>query len=158
MNDAHLHLALAHLPVIGSLAVALLLVAALWIRQATVRRLALAATVLVALSGIPAYLAGEGAEEVIERQPAIEETRVEAHENLALTALILLEVTGALGLLGLLLFRGPGIPRGILVTVLLVDLGTAALMFRVATLGGEISHPEIRGETVLPVAESEPDD
>ena len=152
MNDAHLHLALAHLPVIGSLAAALLLVAALWIRPVAVRRLALAATVLVALSGILAYLAGERAEDLIERQPAIEETRVEAHERLALIALIVLEVTGALGLLALLLFRGPAIPRGILVAVLLADLGTVALMFRVATLGGEISHPEIRGETRLPTS------
>ena len=154
MNDVHLHLILDHLPVVGSLGAAFLLGAALFVRESAVRRLAMLAMVLVALSGVSAYLSGQRAEEAAENRPGIEESRIERHEDLAIVALVGLEVAGAIALAGLIFFRRRLIPGSLLALVLAVDLGSIVVLSRVANLGGEITHPEIRSGAVLPGGES----
>lgn len=144
MNGPHLHLALNHLPVVGSLGIAILLAVAILPAGRAFRRLALAALVVVALAGLLAFFSGEGAEEGIENLPGVESTRIEEHEDMARVALIGLELAGVIGLAGLLAFRRRAIPGSLIAVALIVDLGAAALLARVATLGGEIRHEEIR--------------
>jgi hypothetical protein len=144
MNAPHLHLVLAHLPVVGSLGAALLLAVALLRVASHVRRIALCAMLLVALTGPLAYLTGEGAEEAIEGNPVVEETRIERHEDMAKVALGGLGLAGMIALAGLVALRRRAIPGSLLVVLLAVDLGAIVLMSKAATLGGEISHPEIR--------------
>jgi hypothetical protein len=148
MNAVHLHLIVNHLPVVGSLFAAGLLLFALARREGSIRRLALGSLLLVALTALPAYLSGEPAEEAIENRPGIEELRVERHEDLARVALIGLELAGAIALAALIIFRRRAIPGSLLAVALIVDLGAAALLARVATLGGEIRHEEIRNEAI----------
>ena len=82
-NDAHLHLLLNHLPIIGSLISALLLACGLAAKSKDLTRAALALTVLFAVVTYPAAGSGHEAEEVIEHMTGISEDRIEAHEERA---------------------------------------------------------------------------
>lgn len=144
MNAPHLHLAVAHLPVVGVVAAVLLLLAAL--RSGALRRAALVATLLAALTGPLAWSSGESAEEAIEGAAGIEEVRVERHEDLALVALAGLGLAGTIALAGLVVHRRRLVPGSLLVVLLVVDVAAAVLLSRAATLGGEIAHPEIRAD------------
>lgn len=158
MNGPHLHLMLNHLPVVGSLGIGLLLFVALLPAGRAFRRLALAGLVVVALAGLPAFFSGEPAEEGVEHLAGVEETRIDRHEDMAKVALVGLELAGAIALAGLLVFRRRAIPGSLLVVALIVDLGAAGLLARVATLGGEIRHPEIRaGAAANPGADTAAD-
>ena len=126
--------------------------------NAPIRRVALCAMVLVALTGPLAFLTGEGAEEAIEGNPVIEETRIERHEDLAKVALGGIGLAGVIALAGLVALRRRAIPGSLLVVLLVVDLGATVLMSKAATLGGEISHPEIRGGASPPPLAGEIDD
>jgi hypothetical protein len=151
LNAPHLHIAINHLPVVGSIAIALLLFFALLPAGRSYRRFALATLVVVALAGLPAFFSGEPAEEGIESLVGVEEVRIEQHQDVARTAVIVLELAGAIGLFGLMLFRRRAVPGSLLALALAVDLGAVALLARTASLGGEIRHPEIRsGADVLP--------
>ncbi len=144
MNPVHFHLAVNHLPVAGSIGVALLLLFALLPVGRAYRRFALVALVVVALAGLPAFFSGEPAEEGVEHLVGMEERRIEQHEDMARVAVIVLELAGAIGLFGLMWFRRRAIPGSLLTLALIVDLGAVAVLARTATLGGEIRHPEIR--------------
>jgi len=151
LTAPHVHIAINHLPVVGSMGIALLLAFALLPAGRSYRKLALVALVVVALAGLPAFFSGEPAEEGIENLAGIEEARIEQHEDVARTAVIVLELAGAIGLFGLMLFRRKAVPGSLLALALAVDLGAVALLARTAALGGEIRHPEIRsGQAVLP--------
>jgi hypothetical protein len=70
LSPAHLHLLLNHIPVLGTMIFAPLVLA--WgllrrSRDATLTGLLLA--ILLALTAVPIYLTGEPAEEQLERQP-----------------------------------------------------------------------------------------
>ncbi len=147
MSPVHFHLAMNHLPVVGSIGVALLLLFALLPAGRAYRRFALVTLVVVALAGLPAFFSGEPAEEGVEHLAGIEERRIEQHEDAAKVAVIVLELAGAVALFGLMWFRRRAIPGSLLTLVLIMDLGAVAVLVRTATLGGEIRHPEIRAGT-----------
>jgi hypothetical protein len=159
MNAAHWHLILNHIPVVGSFFVLGLLAWALWRRSEELKRVSLGATVIVALLTIPAYMTGEpafeAAMEILEATPEDEDPIVKVHENAAGLAFGGAALTGAVALTGLLISRGgKKLPPPLTVAVLVLLVGTAALMARAANLGGMIRHSEIRGESKPPAAES----
>lgn len=169
MNQAHLHLLLNHLPILGTLFGLLTLAAGFTLKNETIKRTALGFFVFSALCAIPAYLTGEGAEEVVENIPgASSETLVEAHEELAN---IFLWLTGALGVFSIFTFfvnytqkKGGSLLYAL---TFVLGLGTMVLAKQVGTSGGEIRHTEIRSSQTNPNldqtvngngAESEEDD
>src|SRR5262245_10921687 len=99
MNTAHWHLLLNHIPVTGVVLGTLVLIAGQLLKNDTVRRTALGIFVFASLMAVPAYLTGEGAEEMAEKLPGVTETAIEAHEESGKTFLILAILTGALALL-----------------------------------------------------------
>jgi uncharacterized membrane protein len=148
MNQAHLHLILNHLPILGSLFAFVLLGFGLLRKNEVLTRAGLVAVLAAAILCLPAQLTGEGAEETIEHLPGISRHRIHEHEEAAEAGFITLEITGALALFGLLLL-GRRSPKGTLVAGL--ALAGAAVSFgllaRAGNLGGEISHPELRDKT-----------
>lgn len=86
MTWPHLHLMLSHLPVLGAPFLLLLLAWALVPRSEELTRLALGATVALAVVTVPVYLTGEPAEEAIETLPGVSEQVVDRHEERAETA------------------------------------------------------------------------
>ena len=145
MNQAHLHLLLNHLPILGTLFGILILAGGFLLKNNTVKRTALGIFVLSALCAIPAYLTGEGAEEVVESLPGVSENLMEAHEELAN---IFLWMVGALGLFSLATFyadfKSKTIASTLYILTFVAAIGTMVFAQRVGTSGGEIRHTEIR--------------
>lgn len=154
LSPAHLHLVLNHIPVLGTMIFAPLII--LWglvRRSRDVIHVGLLLTVVLALTAIPVYLTGEPAEEQLENQAWFDKNRVEAHEERAEAGLIAVLVTGALAIGGLWLARGGRpFPGGITVAVL-VGLVVSAVLFALAALdGGQIRHDEIRPTAMAPLS------
>jgi hypothetical protein len=153
MNNAHWHLTLNHIPVVGSFFVLGLLAWALFRRSEELKRAGLGAAVLVALLTIPAYLTGEpafeAAMEVLEATPEDEDPIVKAHENAAGWAFGASSLAGAVALAGLLQsrIRKASLATSLVAGTFLLVAVSVALMARAANLGGSIRHSEIRGDT-----------
>ena len=149
MNEAHLHLLLNHTPILGSLFGALLLLFAVLRRNDVLIRAGLLTLVAAAALAIPTNLTGEGAEKVIQRLPGVSQDLIELHSAAADLALWALEATAALALASLLLLdRRPA--AGTLLTRLTLAgaLVSFGLMARAGNLGGQIRHPETRGDAL----------
>ena len=138
MNLAHLHLLLNHFPTIG-LGIALgLLLASLLKRSEDLQQASFVGFFLLGLLAIPAYLTGSAAQIVLKNQPDVSQQVMAAHQDAALLALILMEITGLVAWLALWRFR-PWHQTGILVLAIV----TFGLMASAANIGGHIRHPEI---------------
>lgn len=159
MNSAHLHLILNHLPIIGTLFVAVFLAAAIYYRSREFQRLAFAAFVFLALATVVVYFSGEGAEEIVEELPGVSHDLIEGHEQSGLLVFIGMGVLGASALAGLALFRKAAeIPRKFALGVLAVSVVCLLLASWAALLGGKIRHPEAHGAVVNAESESEDGD
>lgn len=148
MNEAHLHLMLTHLPVVGTLIGLLILSYALLAKRAEAVVIALGVFVFSGLSALAVYFTGEAAEEAIEGRAGLAEALIEPHEEAALFALIAAGALGLFSLLGLLLTRR-GVPAWIARAALVLALLASGLLAWTSNLGGQISHPEIRSEQVV---------
>lgn len=146
LSPLHLHLMLNHMPLLGALAAALLLVWGLVRRSPEVVRVGLIATVLVALLTIPVYLTGEPAEHRLrDLVPDIDRDIAHDHEERAETAFIAILVTGALAVIALWRGRATGDPgrgwAGLVCAALVICFGLFAWT---ALIGGQIRHTELR--------------
>jgi len=151
LSAAHWHLLLNHVPVLGTIFGALLLLAALILRNGTLVRTSLTVFVIVAIATIPVYLTGGGAEEIIEGGPGVSsESLMVQHARFGLIASIAVAVLGLLSLVAMGGARGKStIPSWIGPSVLIVALVVSGLFAWTATLGGQINHPEIRDEAAV---------
>jgi uncharacterized membrane protein len=154
LTSAQIHLAVNHLPVVGALlATATLLLAAVT-RRACTRNVGFGLLVFAALSVLPAYFSGEGAEEIVEHRPGVSEALIERHEDAAAWALgvtLAAGVVAATALLAVRLQRERAV-RLLFAIALLLALASTGVMGQVAHLGGQIRHDEIRS----PAASGEP--
>ncbi len=151
LNAAHWHLMLNHFPVIGTLTGFLILLSSFIFKNKTLLNTGLIIFVITALLTIPAHLTGEGAEEVLENVAGLNaEQAVELHEEAAEPALIAMQVLGALSLISLILaWMGKRNTVKILNPLIcFFGLVVFAMMARVANMGGEIRHSEIRSSTI----------
>lgn len=156
VNLAHVHLILNHFPIIGTAIGLGLFVSSFVVKSDDLKRAGLVVFAAVALLALPAFFSGIGAQSSIRRDPAVSAVLIERHEGAAILALFLMEITGALALVGLWRQR-----HRILIAVLLFSVVTAGLMTRVGATGGDIRHPEIRAEesglsTIVRVFEPSP--
>ncbi len=145
LSATHLHLMFNHIPVLGTIFVAIVLVWGLVRRSREITSLGLIFTVVLALVTIPVYLTGEPTQHQQEHAAWYDRGRVHEHEDKAETGLIAVLVAGAIALGALYLRRGgrPGNGRvtGIAAVAVLVSAG----LFAVAALaGGQIHHEELR--------------
>lgn len=145
MNQAHLHLLLNHLPILGTLFGLLILGAGFFLKNNAVKKVALGMFLFSAIAAIPAYLTGEGAEEVAENLSGVSENLMEKHEDLAN---IFLWVVGGLGLLSLATyyadFKAKKVAPLLYTLTLAAAIGTMIFAQQVGASGGEIRHTEIR--------------
>jgi uncharacterized membrane protein len=143
MNAAYVHIALNHVPILGTVFGLLLLAADAVRGNQTLRRAGWVTLVVVALVAIPVYLTGEGAEEIVEDSPGVAHDDIESHEELALYAFIAMEALGLLALVALFASRRGAGPAWLATAVLVLAVVTAALMGLTAERGGRIKHPEL---------------
>lgn len=145
MNQAHLHLALNHLPIIFPLVGVIVLAAGLLLKSEILKRAGFGIFILGALLTIPAFATGEGAEEVVEDLQGVSENFIHEHEEIAERFALLSYVLGAASLLALWANWKRKNFSSILSTVILI-LGFVVLFFakNTGTSGGAIRHTEIR--------------
>ncbi len=143
MNAAYFHITLVHVPVILTpLGVVLLLIAHLR-SSLSVARVALGILIAASVIAIPAFLLGEGAEEIVEHLPGISESVIEEHEEFAEVALWSAIAAGLASLCTwIAISRGAFLERALLITTFIVSGLASAVLGYTAHLGGTIRHPE----------------
>ena len=148
MNAVHVHLLLNHIPILGVLFGTGVLAVAVFRRQEAFVRFALWVFIAMAALIVPTYLSGEAAEDIVEPVIVDAEAWIEPHEESAGFAGMMTVLAGALAAGALAIGRRrPALPRGWVFAALAVSLLASAALARTATLGGQISHTEIRGAT-----------
>jgi len=146
MNFPHLHLLLNHFPIIGTTVGLGLFLISLVGENEDLRRASLIIFAAMALLAIPTFFSGTGAQGAIKKLPGVSEALIERHQGAAMLALLFMEITGALSLLGLWKLQETSRParwNWSLSAVLILSIITVGLMARVGTTGGDIRHPEI---------------
>jgi uncharacterized membrane protein len=147
----HLHLLLNHLPIIITGLALALLAFAVWRHDDTLERTGLVFLVVAALSALPTYLTGEGAEDAVKHLPGVTRDVIERHSDMALFAALFVGALGVAALWALWRYRRPiRIPRPFLLTLLAGSLIGAGLMAYTGLLGGEIRHTEVRPGYIAP--------
>jgi hypothetical protein len=141
VNLAHLHLLLNHFPTIGYGIALGLLLASLLKKSEDLKQASFVGFFLLGLLAIPAYLTGSAAQVVLQDRADVSQEVIAAHQDAALLALILMEVTGLVAWTALWRFR-TWHQTGILV----LAIATFGLMASAANIGGHIRHPEILAE------------
>jgi hypothetical protein len=145
MNTAHIHLLITHVPILGGLFGAVLLGFGLILKSLILRRAGLLTLVAAALVAIPAFLTGEGAEEIVEKMPGVSHSVIHAHEELAELVIWLTGGLGGLALIGFLFsLKDSLIARVLAVIIFMASIGNFVMIARVGNLGGKIRHTEIR--------------
>ena len=148
MELLHVHLLLNHFPVIGTIIGIALLVLGFTCKSDAIKRASLAVFFGIALLTIPVYLTGEPAEERVEKSVGVSKALMEEHEDTAMPALIAMEITGFVALIGLFVsLRISKYANVSFATALILSLVSFGLMARTANLGGQIRHVEIRTGT-----------
>jgi uncharacterized membrane protein len=146
MNNAHFHLLVNHLPIVGILIGILALLFGMILRKPQVKATALGIFVFSAITAAVAFFSGEGAEDAVENLQGVSESLIHTHEELAETFLILALLLGAISLVSFLFeWRKSRIAVYLYVPVLLLAFGALVMAKFVGTSGGEIRHTEIRG-------------
>ena len=145
MDWAHLHLALNHIPILGT---PFLLGLLLWSwarRQAVTLRFALWLFVVLAAVSIAIKFTGDFAAETVGTLPGFDRERIERHEQWADRATTSVFFLGLAAGAALWFSRGERKTSKWWITfVALQALATCAVMTRTANSGGHIRHPEIR--------------
>ncbi|MEM8967517.1 MAG: hypothetical protein AAGE93_13945 [Bacteroidota bacterium] len=147
MNDAQIHLALNHFPIIGTLFGTVLLGIGVFGKNKSLLNTGLIILILMTLITIPVYLSGEGAEEIVE-EIGIDHDVIHEHEEIAEIAVWFMDGLGLLALASFFFTRKTiyGLGRLLSIATLVLSIIVLGFMFRVGSSGGEIRHTEIRGQ------------
>src|SRR5688572_17578366 len=140
----HVHLLLNHFPTVGTVIAFGVLLLSIVRKNDGLKRVALEIFCVIALLTVPAYLSGIGTQIRIEQLPGVSIELMQRHHDAALTATLMMVLTGGAAWLGLWQFRRAGRQSAAnSAAVLVLSVLTMAGMARTATMGGEIRHPEI---------------
>ena len=149
INLAHVHLLLNHLPTIGFGVGLVIYIIAYFGKHDLLKKACLILFFLVAVMAIPTFVSGNAAERVVcpggECPPDVSMDTIRAHEDAALIAFVVMEITGFFAWLALWqLRRAPQLASWNWNLILILAVATFGLMALAAAEGGEIRHPEIR--------------
>lgn len=151
LNAPHVHLLVNHIPLFTFFFGAAALAYGWWRRGRDFQIAGAALCVVGALATQAAFMTGERSEELVERLPGVTESIIEEHEEAAESARIAAVAAGALALVALwLIWRGRPAARPVVGVLALAGLLAFAILARVALLGGEVRHTEIRAGAAPP--------
>jgi hypothetical protein len=164
MEIAYLHLVTNHIPIIAVPFTLLLILWGLWRKSDEVVTAGLLLFALLGAATLAVYLLGQGGEDFIEDLPGVSHDAIEAHEGFALFGLISVLLVSAASIFALLRYRlrGPKsagdtpaqisaiYPRWVVLAVVVLALGSAAVLGYTGRLGGKIRHTEFHaGDTAI---------
>jgi hypothetical protein len=136
------HLFIGPIPVVGSGFCLLLLIFGLLLHSTRVLRIGLFLISLITLFAVWAYLSGSAAADAALKQIPSAQPTVDAHQEAATTALVVMLLTGVLSFAGLII-RGAGrsFPSWYTLMVTLLLIIALALLIGAAGLAQRISRP-----------------
>lgn len=159
MNNAHFHLVVNHLPIVGILIGTLVLVAGLLIKKSEVKLTAFGIFIFSAITSVAAFYTGEGAEEIVENISGISETLIHTHEEFAESFFTITLILGVLSLVGFVAeLKKLKYTKYLTILILLLAIADGVVAKYVGTSGGEIRHSEIRSNTKMIPLERGDDD
>lgn len=147
MTSVEWHLALNHLPLVGSFIAALILLFGLILKSRVVSRVGLIVFICSALLTIPAEETGEEAEHQLEKAEGLNYSHdlIHEHEELAERFALIARITGVIALGAYFFSFGAGkIGLTLRIITLIGALITAYYGAQTAHEGGKISHPFLR--------------
>jgi hypothetical protein len=149
LNFAHVHLLLNHLPTVGFAVALWLYFVAYASKNEPLKKTGLVMIFLFGLLSIPTYVTGNAAERILcpegECPSDVSPFFIRTHEDAALVAFVVMELTAFFAWLGLWqIRRRPILPRWNGLLLLVLSLASFGLMALAAGEGGKIRHPEIR--------------
>jgi uncharacterized membrane protein len=149
MNEAHLHLAVNHFPIVGTILGVGILVVGLALKNNSVKNTAFFLFIIAAIFAAVSMATGEGAEELVEDMPSIGHEIIHEHEEMAEKLAIALYVLAATSLVGLYLDYKKSAKAALVTYVALVIAAVAVFLAQqTGTTGGEIRHTEIRSVAI----------
>jgi len=147
MNDAHFHLVVNHIPIVGLLIGTLTLIAGFLLKKSEVKLTALGLLVFSAVASAFAFYTGEGAEEIVENIAGISETLIHEHEEYAESFFTLTIILGVVSIAAFIAeIKRAGFSKYLIILALLLAISDGILAKYVGTSGGEIRHTEIRND------------
>lgn len=158
MNDAHFHLIVNHLPIVGVLIGLLVLFFGFILNKPQVKVTALGIFVFSAVASVAAFYTGEGAEDIVENISGISETLIHDHEEYAELFFTAILVLGFVSLATMFLeVESPKYAKYGFMLALALSVISTVLAKYVGTSGGEIRHTEIRTDNSLIQIDSQDD-
>lgn len=149
MNDAHFHMVVNHVPIVGILFGIGILVTGMILRNMSLKNTAFVLFVVSAIFAAMSMYSSEGAEELVEDMPNIGHQIIHEHEEIAEKFAIIIYATGFFGLLSLFAsYKKHRFATIFSYTTLALALVAGLLTKSVGTTGGEIRHTEIRANFV----------
>lgn len=150
MNEAHFHLIVNHVPIVGTLIGFLVLLSGFILKKPQIKNTALGIFIFSALLTIVAFFTGEGAEGIVEKLPGISETLIHKHEEYAELFQTIMLILGSVSLITMFLqFKKLSFYKYGFILVLMLSVGAIVISIYVGTSGGEIRHTEIRSDANL---------
>lgn len=145
MNDAHLHLILNDIPVLGTMAGAAFILIGLIAKKDLLKLAGYCLLVVAGFAAIPTVMTGEGAEEIVESIQGIDEDIIHNHEEAAELVYPFAIIMAVAAVAALVLHKHvPKLRTSSSFAVLALAVIVAAMVAWTANLGGQIRHPEIR--------------
>jgi hypothetical protein len=155
MNLAHVHIVLNHVPSLGSIAGLLLLAAGIYKKDEAVKQFAYGVLVLITMAVLPTYVTGAEAQRIVQKSPTYAAGMVQLHQNAAMITLLLMTAAGMFAWFGLWEFRRHARSSSLTTMLTLIStMGAVAAVLVTASIGGKISHLEIRDAADAAVSES----
>lgn len=169
MDLAYFHIVLNHLPIMGIPIGLGLLLLGIVTRNDSIKRAAFLVFVVLGILTVPVFLTGKGGEDFVEDLPGVSEAAIQSHESMAVFALVAVLLLAAFSLFAFLKYRGTvlfnrnfsdeekllsgnlpsgvrsAIPGWVILTALVLAVGTSAVLGLTGKLGGKIRHVEFYG-------------
>jgi hypothetical protein len=145
LNLAHIHIVLNHVPSLGSIAGLLLLAAGIYKKDEAIKQFGYAVLVLITMAILPTYVTGAEAQRMVVKNPSYAAGEVQRHQNAAMITLLCMTAAGTFAWFAMWEDRRRG-RSGSLTTMctLISTMAAVASVLVTASIGGKISHPEIR--------------
>ncbi len=149
MNDAHLHLLVNHVPLIGIAFGFGILLAGMLMKNEEIKKVAYVLYIISTVFGALSMATGEGAEEAVEHLPGVTHSLIHEHEEHAEKLMVLMYAMGILSILSFYFsIKKISFHKITSFLILGVSLFAGYLAYEVGATGGVIRHSEIRTQEV----------
>src|SRR5262245_25556960 len=155
MNLAHFHIVVNHIPSLGSIAGLALLAAGIYRKDEVIKQFAYTVLVLITMAVLPTYISGAEAQRIVAKNPSYSAGMIQLHQNMAMITLLLMTFAGMFAWFGIWEYRRHKRSASLTTMATLITTTAAVvLVLETASIGGKISHSEIREGADAAVAEA----